>query len=97
MNEAPAYVPAESPPTMYAIAAALEGEPGGWARVGTGAAQRAIFLAPGIWAGLTLAGAKPRFGEVASAAVVGSATITGFLFVLYAWKRQAQKQAKKLA
>jgi hypothetical protein len=75
------YLERGSPPSSYAMAAALEGEPGGWARVAVGTLHRSLLLTPGI----ALAGV--RGGELVRAAVLGSAGITFWLFLLYSMRR----------
>jgi hypothetical protein len=76
------YIERDSPPTSYDVAAVLENQPGGWGRVATGTAQRALFLVPGI----ALAGV--RGGQLAGAALLGSMTITAWLFLLYSLRRK---------
>ena len=81
------YLERDAPPSLYAVSAVLEGEPGAWPRVVGNTLLRAAFLAPGAWVGFKLAGGQPRVGQVASAALGGSIGITAGLFALYAWKR----------
>lgn len=63
------------------MAAALEGEPGGWARVAIGTLQRGLFLTPG----LRLAGIKGE--QLYKAAFLGSACVTGWIWLLYTLRR----------
>ena len=76
------YVKPQSPPSSYAVAGVLDGEPGAWPRVFTGSAQRAVVIVPGLW----LAGIRGR--QLATGALYASATITTFLFVLYSLKKR---------
>ena len=78
----PAYAEPQSPPTTYAIAAVLDGEPGGWTKVILGAAARSVFLAPG----LAVSGLRGR--QLALSAVLGSISITTMLFPYYMLKRK---------
>lgn len=75
------YLERGSPPSSYAVAAALEGEPGSWGRVLVGTLQRSLFLAPGI----ALAGVRGE--QLVKAALLGSAGITGVLFAIYSLRR----------
>jgi hypothetical protein len=70
-------VPEQSPPSTYAIAAALEGEPGAWGRVAYETGRRAAILAPGIY----LAGVRGR--KFFAACLLGSVSITGVLLAHY--------------
>jgi hypothetical protein len=87
MSEHYPYIRPESPPTSYAIASFLDGEPGGGWRVISGAATRALFLAPGLWLGLKLADVKVTGKQVATASLVGSATITAMLVLYYSFRK----------
>ncbi|MFQ5339938.1 MAG: class I SAM-dependent methyltransferase [Anaerolineae bacterium] len=48
MKRRPPYVEKDSPPSSYAVAAALEKRPDAWGKVSSGTLQRALFLAPGL-------------------------------------------------
>ena len=63
------------------MAAALEGEPGALGRVLIGTLQRSLFIAPGI----ALAGIRGE--QLVKAALLGSAGVTGWLFLLYSLRR----------
>jgi hypothetical protein len=76
------YVEKDSPPSSYAVAAALEKRPGAWGKVASGTLQRALFLAPG----LALAGV--RGDQLVKGAVLGSMGITVWLFFLYSLRRR---------
>jgi len=76
------YIERESPPTSYNVASVLEKQPGGWGRVMAGTVQRALVLTPG----LALAGV--RGGQLAGGALLGSMTITAWLFLLYSLRRE---------
>lgn len=71
-------MPPDSPPSVYAIAAVLDGESGAAWRVTKLTAQRVLFIAPGLYAfGL-------RGKELLSASALTSVSITGTL-MLYYW------------
>jgi len=75
------YVLKDSPPSSYAMASALEGEPGGLGRVLVGTLLRGLLLVPGI----RLAGVG---GEQAyKAAFLSSAALTGSIWALYTLRR----------
>jgi hypothetical protein len=71
----------DAPPSTYAIAAALDGEPGAWPRVASLTAVRAAM----IWPGLYLAGI--RGWRSAAGAAAGSTAITVLLLGYYGLKR----------
>jgi hypothetical protein len=75
------YVEQQSPPSSYAVAAALDGESGAWGRVLLVTFARAFVIAPGLYLG----GVRGRYLLTGSA--MASITITGMLFGLYALKR----------
>ncbi len=75
------YIEKKSPPSSYAIAGVLEGEPGSMGRVIIGTLQRSLFLAPG----LGLSGLRGE--QLVRAALLGSASITASLFGLYTLRR----------
>lgn len=75
------YIEPKAPPSSYAIAAALEGEPGALGRVFFGTLQRSVFIVPG----LLLAGLR---GEpLVRTALLASTSITYCFFGLYALRR----------
>lgn len=71
-----------SPPSTYAILAALNGEPGAWMRVATSTAMRAGLIAPGLYV------AGFRGWDLAKASVAGSLSITTMLFFYYGLLRK---------
>jgi len=75
------YVEPQSPPSSYAIAAALEGEPGAWGRVIGVTLARALFIVPGLYLG----GIRGR--KILTGSLMAATTITGALFILYGLKR----------
>ena len=76
------YQPARgSPPSTYAIARVYEGDPGGWPAVAFGTLQRSLFLLPGLW----VAGVRGQRFWLGG--LLGSASITASLFVLYGLRR----------
>lgn len=64
-------------PSSESVNAVLRGQDGGWAKVVTSTALRAVLIAPGM----AFAGA--RGWRLVGASMLGSATITAFLFVFY--------------
>ncbi len=80
MAELP-YVSQQSPPSTYAIAAVLEGQPGGWPSVFIGTAQRTAFILPGLF----VAGLRGR--QLFTAALFASVSITTCLFPYYMMRR----------
>lgn len=82
MKRRPPYVEKHSPPSSYAVAAALEKRSGAWGKVASGTLQRALFLAPG----LALAGV--RGDQLIKGAFLGSVGITTWLFILYGLRRK---------
>lgn len=81
MKQRRQYVEKHSPPSSYAMASAMEGEPGGLARVAIGTLQRGLIMTPG----LRLAGIKGE--QLYKAAFLGSIGITGWIWVLYTLRR----------
>lgn len=75
------YVNPKSPPSSYAVAAVLEGEPFAVARVVGATAVRSAFIVPG----LALAGVRGR--HLLWGAVLGATGITAALFALYGLRR----------
>lgn len=77
----PSYVAPQAPPSSYAIAALLEGEPNALDRVVRLTLKRVLFIAPGLF----LAG---RRGEnLVKESLAASASITVLLTFYYADKR----------
>lgn len=68
-------------PSSESVNAVLQREPGGWAKVVTSTALRALLIAPGM----AVAGA--RGGRLVAGSLLSSATITAFLFVFYSAQR----------
>lgn len=85
------YVAQKSPPSSYAIAGAIEGEPGAWGRVLLVTAARAFCIAPGLYLG----GIRGR--QIVTGSVGAAVTITGMLFALYGLKRACSAPANQLA
>jgi hypothetical protein len=77
------FVERDSPPTSYAIAAFLNGEPDGATRVVKGMLQRSIFIAPGAW----LSGTK-GLRNIARTSLIVSASISTILLGFYMMERQ---------
>jgi hypothetical protein len=88
---APAYIEQQSPPNSYAIAGALDGEPGAWGRVLLVTALRAFCIAPGLYLG----GVRGR--QIVTGSAMAAITITGSLFALYAAKRACAAPPGQLA
>ena len=76
------YIEKGSPPSSYAIAAALDKEPGSTGKVIMGTLMRSMFIAPG----LGLSGLRGE--SLVRAALLGSASITASLFGLYTLRRK---------
>jgi len=78
-----AFVERESPPTSYAIAALLNGEPDGPFRLVKGILQRTIFIAPGLWvSGIR----EPK--QLLLSTIVTSTSVSLFLIAFFALQRQ---------
>jgi hypothetical protein len=75
------YIEKGSPPSSYAIAAALEKQRGSVGKVIGGTVMRSLAMAPG----LALAGLRGQ--ELMKAALLGSGSITMMLFGLYTLRR----------
>lgn len=85
-----AFVERESPPTSYAIAAFLNGEPDGAFRIAKGMVQRSFFIAPGLW----LSGVK-GVGNIAKTSLITSASISAILLGFYMLERQGVIQIER--
>ena len=83
-----------SPPSTYAILAAVEGQPGAIPRVLGTTLLRSFFLAPGLMAvSRILDDAKvPRFQKVALGALAASASASIFLLAWYSSKKLAGRE-----
>ena len=77
------YVEAQSPPSSYAVAAAVDGEPGAWSRVLLVTFARAFVIAPGLYLG------GIRGTKLLTGAAMASTTITAMLFALYGMKKHS--------
>ena len=80
-----ALVQPQSPPSTYAIAAWLDGEPGAGVRVGRLTLERALV----IGSGLLLAGFRGR--DAVRGALIASATVTGWIVVDYRLQRRRSR------
>jgi hypothetical protein len=69
-----------APPSKYAVASLLDGEPGALGRVASSTVKRMLLIAPGLW----LAGFRDR--ELVKGTVSASVSITVGLIVYYAVK-----------
>jgi hypothetical protein len=72
------YVDRNSPPSSYAVASLLEGEPGAIGRVVEATFLRTLFVIPGLYAATPLRGK-----QLLTAALAGSASITLSLMIYY--------------
>lgn len=79
----PTYIEPQSPPSSYAVAAALDGEDGAWPRVLGVTLARAVIIFPGLYLG----GVRGR--HLFTGALAASASITGMLFVAYGIRKSA--------
>lgn len=87
MNKNP-IIEADSPPSTYAIAALVDGEQGAWLRVTELTLIRAAMIGVGLW----FAGLRHR--QLVSAAVAGSAAVTGILALDYRGRARARELAE---
>ena len=72
----------QSPPSTYAIAAWLDGEQGGGARVAGLTLERAFFIGTGLW----LSGLRGR--ELVQGALMASTAVTTWIVADYALKKR---------
>lgn len=72
-----------SPPSVYSAAAAVEGEPGGWALVLGNTLLRALALSPGLY----IAGVRTLRGNVRTS-LITSAVLSALIVAKY---HQAKK------
>lgn len=88
MQTAPSYVPRESPPSVYAAAAVVEGQPGAWTNLVMNTLLRAVLLMPG----LAIGGVRDLRTNV-TAALTASGLLSGIILIHYYTKsRDAQAQ-----
>lgn len=85
MTVTPQHDERGSPPSTYAVLAALEKQPGAWQRVAWCTLVRVPFLA----LGMRLAGVKGW--RLWLGATAGSSVLTGALFALYGYKRRKRR------
>ena len=71
-----------SPPSSYAIADLVRGEPGALGRTASLTLQRAIFIVPGLY----VAGIRDR--QLFTGALYGSIGISMWIYGLYSLKRR---------
>jgi hypothetical protein len=64
-------------PSSSSVKAAIRGEPGGWFKVLASTGLRSLLVAPGVWFG------GARGWKLAVGSLLGSTTITMFLFIWY--------------
>lgn len=83
--EQPSYIEPQAPPSTYAIAAAIEGHPGGWPRMVGLTLWRAVVLLPGLWVG------GVRGWTLPTAALGGSTAITAYLYFYYKTAKEKQR------
>lgn len=86
-----ALVEQQSPPSTYAIAALLDGEPGAAQRVAVLTLQRAVIVGLGLWA------VGIRGGSLTRGALAGSAAITAWIAAGYALRSSRPSRAASQA
>lgn len=72
-----------APPSTYAVAAFLEGQPGSGARLLGLTALRAVFILPGLWLASSMSSVKMSGGQLVAFSLASSATITGGMIGWY--------------
>lgn len=72
-----------SPPSTYAVAAFLEGQPGSGTRLLGLTALRAAFILPGLWIASAMSPVKLSGGQLVAFSLASSATITGGMIGWY--------------
>lgn len=72
-----------SPPSTYAVAAFLEGQPGSGTRLLGLTALRAVFILPGLWIASAMSPVKLSGGQLVAFSLASSATITGGMIGWY--------------
>lgn len=82
MAESPLYVEAQAPPSSYAIADMIEGNPGALPRVAKLTALRSIFLIPGLY----MAGIRGTM--LLKGAGLGSVSLSLYLLGLYSLRKR---------
>ena len=68
---------APSLPSSASVQAAINGEKNGWGKVVLSTALRALLIAPGV----AISGARGK--DLVTGSLLGSATITAFIFFFY--------------
>jgi hypothetical protein len=84
-----AEVPAQAPPSTYAVADFLDGAEGSLMRLAGLTALRSVFIAPGLWVASKIAGVPLTFGQTVGFSVASSTTITAGMVGWYALRRRA--------
>jgi len=72
-----------APPSTYAVAAFLEGQPGSGMRLLGLTALRAVFILPGLWIASAMSPVKLSGGQLVAFSLASSATITGGMLGWY--------------
>lgn len=72
-----------APPSTYAVAAFLEGQPGSGVRLLGLTALRAVFILPGLWIASSMSPVKLSGGQLVAFSLASSATITGGMIGWY--------------
>ena len=72
-----------APPSTYAVAAFLGGQPGAGARLLGLTALRAVFILPGLWIASSMSNVKMSGGQLVAFSLASSATITGGMIGWY--------------
>lgn len=72
-----------APPSSYAVAAFLEGQPGAGWRLLALTGLRAAFILPGLWIASSMSPVKLSGGQLVAFSLASSATITGGMIGWY--------------
>ena len=72
-----------APPSTYAVAAFLGGQPGSGARLLGLTALRAVFILPGLWLASSMSNVKMSGGQLVAFSLASSVTITGGMIGWY--------------
>lgn len=80
----PVPVEQNAPPSSYAVAGVLEGQPGSILRLAGLTALRGVFILPGLWVGTKLTKAELSLLQLLALALASSVTISLGMVAYYA-------------
>lgn len=86
-------VPAQSPPSTYAVADFLDGSEGSAIRLAGLTLIRSVFIVPGLWAASKMTSVPLTFGQIAGFSLASSTTISVGMVGYYAFKRRRAARA----